>query len=141
MSPSIYSKGLCISYFFQGASSGRSEGGPRLNHLWTSSTLGAGKGLFRPRMHPAPMCLLFISPLFPAQSSPKNKRVESCASGLAVLSVCDKTRGSCHAYPTALMGTSSQTLDFPRLFLAKLSQSSVLLTLRVVTPTLRLISA
>ena len=41
--------------FFQGASSGRSEGGPRLNRLWTSSTPGAGKGLFRPHMHPAPI--------------------------------------------------------------------------------------
>ena len=37
-----------IEAFFQGASSGRSEGDPRLNRLWTSSAPGAGKGLFRP---------------------------------------------------------------------------------------------
>ena len=36
--------------FFQSASSGRSEGVPRLKRLWTSSAPGAGKGLFRPRM-------------------------------------------------------------------------------------------
>ena len=29
----------------------RSEEGPRLNHLWTLSAPGAGKGLFRPRTH------------------------------------------------------------------------------------------
>ena len=40
---------------FQGASSGRSAGGLRLNCLWTSSALGAGKGLFKPRMHQAPI--------------------------------------------------------------------------------------
>ena len=40
--------------FFQGASSGRSEGDPRLNRLWTLSAPGAGKRLFRPCMHPAP---------------------------------------------------------------------------------------
>ena len=38
----------------------RSEGGPRLNRLWTSSTPGAEKGLFRPCMHPAPMTIIFI---------------------------------------------------------------------------------
>ena len=41
--------------FFQGTSSlRRSEGGPRPNLLWTSSALGAGKGLFRPRMRIQP---------------------------------------------------------------------------------------
>ena len=44
------------SPFFQGVSSlRRSEGGSRANHLWTSSTPGAGKGLFRPCMHPVPI--------------------------------------------------------------------------------------
>ena len=43
---------LGTAAFFQGASSlRRSEGGPRSNRLWTLSALGAGKGLFRPRMH------------------------------------------------------------------------------------------
>ena len=46
--------------FFQGASLLRSEGGPRLNRLWSSSAPGAGKGLFRPRMHPAPIGIYSI---------------------------------------------------------------------------------
>ena len=48
-------RGLRKQVFFQGASSGRSEGGSRLNRLWTSSAPGAGKDLFRRRMHPAPI--------------------------------------------------------------------------------------
>ena len=36
-----HSSGCCS--FFQGASSGRSEGGPRLNRLWTSLSPGAGR--------------------------------------------------------------------------------------------------
>ena len=55
---SIVSGGTVNHYqkilFFQGASSERSEGGPTLKRLWTSSASGAGKGLFGPRMHPAP---------------------------------------------------------------------------------------
>ena len=48
--------------FFQGASSlRRSEGGPRPNCLRTLSTHGAGKGLFRPCMHPAWHCLKVLS--------------------------------------------------------------------------------
>ena len=44
-----------VGIFFQGASSlKRSERGPRLNRLWTLSAPEAGKGLFRPRMHPVP---------------------------------------------------------------------------------------
>ena len=54
--------------FFQGASSGRSEGGLRLNRLWTLSAPGAGKGLFRPRMHPAPITILLTLSIPPGES-------------------------------------------------------------------------
>ena len=49
----IQSLTVSTMLLIQGASSlRRSEGGPSLNRLWTLSAPGAGKGLFRPRMHP-----------------------------------------------------------------------------------------
>ena len=46
---------LVVWRFFQSASSlRRSEGGPMPKRLWTLSAPGAGKGLFRPQMNPAP---------------------------------------------------------------------------------------
>ena len=38
----------------------RTEGGLRLNRLWTLSALRAGEGLFRPHMHPVPMLGTFV---------------------------------------------------------------------------------
>ena len=55
----------CSESFFQGASSGRSKGGPRLNRLWKSSAPGAGKGLFRPRLHPAPEVKVYLAKKWP----------------------------------------------------------------------------
>ena len=61
-----------------------------LNHLWTSSAPGAGKGLFRPRMHPTPISKDFLEKEHPLlrQGRPTGIRITGSASSTPGAGVC-----------------------------------------------------